>query len=78
MKVKDEMKIKAEEAKCAAEKKALNIKALKTPTKDPFDYVLNEQGKRIGKRDAKGNFVPYKCRGRPKKNAATADGSMSD
>ena len=60
--------------------KTADKKAAKTPktTPDLFKFVLNEEGKRIGKKDAKGNFVPYKRRGRPHKNAATAASSNTD
>ena len=41
-------------------------------TAKDLELVLNSQGKRIGKKDAKGAFLPYKKRGRPPKNATTA------
>lgn len=30
-----------------------------------FEQVFDDQGKAIGKKDADGNFIPYKARGRP-------------
>ena len=72
-KVRSVKKIKTEEE----DVKSAEKKSPKT-TKDPFEFVLNEEGKRIGKKDAKGNFVPYKKRGRPQKPAANAGSSNTD
>ena len=30
-----------------------------------FEQVYDDKGKAIGKKDADGNFIPYKARGRP-------------
>ena len=30
-----------------------------------YEMVFDDQGKAIGKKDASGNFIPYKARGRP-------------
>lgn len=74
--MKKEPKRQKEVANSTQEEKKV-AKPVKTLTKDQVEIVLNEQGKRIGKKDANGNFVPYKKRGRPGKNAATANSSNS-
>ena len=67
-KVKAEPKVEEEEK--TIEKKVTNPQSPTKTGKDNIEFVFNDEGKRIGKRDAQGNFVPYKKRGRPQKGEA--------
>ena len=53
------------------------VKRSQNQEKIIWKVVVNEQGKKIGKRDHLGNFFPYKKRGRLPKNLGTKQAGLN-